>query len=56
MEIATVVVLLDQNSVLGDGRHGDSIVGNAIDGSGCASLSLDPDGCCDRVSMDSKRN
>lgn len=43
MEITTIVVLLDQDTVFGDGRHGDAIVGDALDGSGCTGFGLDAD-------------
>lgn len=44
MEISTVVVLLDQDAVLGDSGHGDAVVGDAFDGSSFAGLGLDADG------------
>tara|TARA_R110002060_G_scaffold18656_5_gene25627 strand:- start:706 stop:1308 length:603 start_codon:yes stop_codon:yes gene_type:complete len=43
VEVTSIVVLLDQDTVFRDGRHGDAIVGNALDGSGCAGLGLDAD-------------
>ena len=45
MEITTIVVLLDQDTVFGDGRHGDAIVGDALDGSRCAGFGLYADSC-----------
>lgn len=43
IKISTVVVLLDEDAVFGDGAEGDAAVGNAGDGSGVALGGLDAD-------------
>ena len=41
---SVLVVLLDDNSVLRDVRHGDAAVGHVLDRAGCAGDGLDADG------------
>lgn len=48
VEVTAIVVLLDEDTVLGDGVEGDVLVGDALDGAGLAGLGLDTE-TVDRV-------
>ncbi len=45
MEVTTIVVLFDQNAILGDRWHGDTIVSDALDCPGGTCNGFNPDGC-----------